>query len=75
PVNLAFGTRRTLNEVIGALEHRLGRPLEIDRQPPRPGDVRHSQADQSRLETLFPDVVPVPFEEGLERTIAWFDQR
>lgn len=75
PVNLAFGTRRTLNEVIGALEGRLGRTLAIDRQPPRPGDVRHSQADQSRLTALFPDVTPVPFEDGLDRTITWFEQR
>jgi len=75
PVNLAFGTRRTLNEVIEELERQLGRELAIERQPSRPGDVRHSQADQSRLTSLFPEVAPVPFEEGLARTIAWFDRR
>ena len=75
PVNLAFGTRRTLNDVIAELERQLGDRVEIDRQPPRPGDVRHSQADQSRLQTLFPDVVPVPFEDGLARTIDWFRRR
>jgi len=75
PVNLAFGTRRTLNEVIAELERQLGRELPIERQPARPGDVRHSQADQSRLTSLFPEVAPVPFEEGLARTIAWFDRR
>ncbi len=75
PVNLAFGTRRTLNDVIAELERQLGRSVAIDRQPPRPGDVRHSQADQSRLQTLFPDVVPVAFEDGLARTIDWFHHR
>jgi UDP-glucose 4-epimerase len=75
PVNLAFGTRRSLNEVIAELAGQLGRELEIDRQPPRPGDVRHSQADQSRLRALFPDLAPVPFEDGLARTIEWFTSR
>jgi UDP-glucose 4-epimerase len=75
PVNLAFGTRRSLNEVIAELARQLGRGLEVDRQPPRPGDVRHSQADQSRLRALFPDLAPVPFEAGLARTIEWFTTR
>ena len=39
---------------------------------PRAGDVRDSQADRSRLEALFPGVVPVPLEEGLRRTVDWF---
>jgi UDP-glucose 4-epimerase len=75
PVNLAFGTRRTLNEAIAELERQLGRELHIDRHPPRPGDVRHSQADTRRLSELFPHVEPVPFEEGLAHTIEWFDAR
>jgi UDP-glucose 4-epimerase len=75
PVNLAFGTRRTLNEAIAELEHQLGRTLPIDRQPPRHGDVRHSQADQTRLLKLFPDVRPIPFEDGLAATIHWFRSR
>jgi UDP-glucose 4-epimerase len=73
PVNLAFGTRRTINEVIAEMERQLGGELPIDRHPPRPGDVRHSQADIQRLRELFPDIEPLPFEEGLARTIAWFE--
>lgn len=72
PVNLAFGSRRTLLGVITILERVLGRPLEVVHAPPRPGDVRHSQADQSRLRALFPDIVPVDFERGLKETVAWF---
>ena len=40
--------------------------------PPRAGDVRHSQADSSRLLQLFPEVDETSFDEGLDRTIAWF---
>jgi UDP-glucose 4-epimerase len=71
-VNLAFGTRRSLNEAIAEMERQLGRKLPIDRHPSRPGDVRHSQADNRRLRELLPGVEPIPFEEGLARTIEWF---
>jgi UDP-glucose 4-epimerase len=72
PVNLAFGSRVTLLEVIEALEAELGRPLERDHQPTRPGDVPHTQADTTRLRALFPDVEPVPFADGLRATVDWF---
>ncbi len=72
PVNLAFGTRRSLLDVIADLEGLLGRALEREHQPPRPGDVRDSQADQTRLRSLFPDVEPVEFGQGLSETLAWF---
>jgi UDP-glucose 4-epimerase len=76
PVNLAFGTRTTLLEVITAIEAELGHPVEREHQPTRPGDVPHSQADTTRLRSLFPDVEPVPFVDGLKATIGWFrDER
>jgi len=72
PVNLAFGTRTTLLELIGMLGEALGAPVAAEHVDPRPGDVRHSQADNSRLRELFPDVRPVPLAEGLRRTTEWF---
>lgn len=72
PVNLAFGSRITLLELIAALEAELGHPLEREHAPVRAGDVSHSQADTTRLRSLFPDVDPVPFEEGLQATVDWF---
>lgn len=72
PVNLAFGSRITLLELIERIEAELGHAVERDHQPSRPGDVPHSQADATRLRALFPDVEPVPFEEGLRATIDWF---
>lgn len=72
PVNLAFGSRRTLLDVVGELGAVLGHEAQVAHTDPRPGDVRHSQADQTRLRALFPDVDPVSFEEGLAATVAWF---
>jgi UDP-glucose 4-epimerase len=74
PVNLAFGTRVSLLELIGIIEQQLGRPLRRAHTDPRAGDVRDSQADQSNLRRLFPDVTPVPLEDGLRTTIDWFTE-
>jgi UDP-glucose 4-epimerase len=72
PVNLAFGSRVSLLEVIAELERLSGHRLAVDHTEPRPGDVPHSQADDTRLRSLFPDVEPVPFPDGLAATVAWF---
>ncbi|WP_327683221.1 NAD-dependent epimerase/dehydratase family protein [Kitasatospora sp. NBC_00458] len=72
PVNLAFGTRTSLLELVGELESVLGHPVAVAHTEPRPGDVRDSQADNARLRELFPDVRPVPLREGLARTADWF---
>jgi UDP-glucose 4-epimerase len=72
PINLAFGSRRTILEVIDAIEEILGVELEREHRPPRPGDVRHSQADRTRLERLVPHIEPVDFDHGLRETVAWF---
>ncbi|MEV4825332.1 NAD-dependent epimerase/dehydratase family protein [Micromonospora sp. NPDC049274] len=70
-VNLAFGVRVSLLDLVAELEDILGRPLSVVHEPPRTGDVRDSQADCARLRTLFPAVRPVPLRTGLERTVAW----
>lgn len=72
PVNLAFGSRVTLLEVIEALEGVLGHPVERVHHPRRAGDVDHSQADQAAFAALFPDAQAVPLDEGLRRTVEWF---
>ena len=75
PVNLAFGTRVSLLEVIALIEDLLGHPVERTHTDPRAGDVRDSQADQTALRRLFPDVRPVPLADGLAATIDWFRVR
>src|SRR5688572_21606592 len=72
PVNLAFGSRSSLLDLVAALEAVLGRPIERRHVDPRPGDVRDSQADQTNLRALFGGVVPVALDEGLRRTVEWF---
>lgn len=71
PVNLAFGTRTALLDLIAILENVLGYKLAIDNFPIRPGDVPHSQADNSLLRRLFPGVIPTELRAGIERTVQW----
>ena len=74
PLNLAFGKKITLLEVISELEVILDRKLTIDYQPPRVGDVARSQADSSALRRLFPDIAPSDFVDGLRSTTEWFQE-
>jgi UDP-glucose 4-epimerase len=74
PVNLAFGTNTTLAELIKVIGQVTGRTPEIDYREPRPGDVRHSQADNSLLRQLFPAAIPVPLTEGITETLGWFER-
>lgn len=72
PVNLAFGTNTTLMELIAAIEDVSGQQAQVEHRSPRPGDVKHSQAINDSLMSLFPDVEPVPLEQGLRETLDWF---
>lgn len=72
PVNLAFGSRIDLLEIIGHLEDILARPLEREHGSNRAGDVPHTQADPTLLRSLFPGVVPVEFRAGIEATVDWW---
>ncbi|MEO3857318.1 NAD-dependent epimerase/dehydratase family protein [Acrocarpospora sp. B8E8] len=74
PVNLAYGSRVTVNELAVMLGEVLGTPLVTRHIAARIGDVRHSQAACERLTRLFPNVDPVPLADGLKHTVAWFDR-
>ncbi len=71
PVNLAFGTRISLLDVLAKLEVLVGKPIARSYVGKRAGDVPHSQAETTRLRELFPEVVPVDFDQGLEATVDW----
>lgn len=70
-VNLALGTPRTLLDVLSEVESVTGYKSEVKFESPRPGDVRHSQADPTALLELFPDLKEVPLTDGLTETYEW----
>lgn len=71
-MNFACGTRYTLNELCRILQQIFQTNLAPVYEPPRPGDVRHSQADIRKSQRLLGYTAHVPFEEGLRRTVAFF---
>jgi UDP-glucose 4-epimerase len=75
PVNLAFGSRSSLLDVVARLEHLLGSDLAREHAPSRPGDVPHSQADGTLMRSLFPDVQVTSLDDGLRETVAWMANR
>jgi len=75
PVNLAFGTNTTLLDLIGRLSVALNTQLVAKHIEQRVGDVRASQSDGVRIRELFPSVRPVPLDDGLAATLAWFQAK
>jgi len=54
------------------LEKIAGKKIQAQYDPPRPGDILHSQADISLARKLLGYQPLVNFEEGLKRTWAWY---
>ncbi len=72
-VNTANGERISLNELLGVLKTITGKKdTRADYQPERKGDVKHSQADNTRAIRLFDYEKLVGLEEGLRKTIDWW---
>ena len=72
-VNIACGERYTLLELVAAINRVLGTDIEPTHGPPRPGDVLHSQASIERARKLLGYTPGVGFDEGLQRTVSWFE--
>jgi UDP-glucose 4-epimerase len=75
PVNLAFGTRTEVLELAQMVCRDVGVPLAVEHVASRPGDVRHSQADSTRLRRLFPALEPASLDDALRETVEWFVSR
>ncbi|MDY7103272.1 MAG: NAD-dependent epimerase/dehydratase family protein [Actinomycetota bacterium] len=71
PINLALGGRADLIDVAGLIRELTGRDVPFEHREERRGDVRHSQADPSRLLELFEGVRGIDLRDGLARTLEW----
>jgi UDP-glucose 4-epimerase len=72
PVNLAFGTKTTIRQLIIIIEEILGVSVATEFTASRLGDVNASQADTALVTELFPEVRPVALIEGITSTLEWF---
>jgi len=74
-VNIACGTRYSLNDLVALLNKILGTAIEPVYEPARKGDVKHSQASIALARRLLGYKPRVSFEQGLRETVAWFQSR
>lgn len=66
------GGRITLNQAWALLQKFEGVEIPPKFGPPRPGDVRHSQADTTRAVRDLGHAPQYSFEEGMRRTLEWY---
>jgi nucleoside-diphosphate-sugar epimerase len=71
-INVGTGGRVSLNQTLQQLRRITGKNLEAKYEPPREGDIHDSQADITKARELLGYEPTVMFEEGLERTFAWY---
>ena len=71
-MNLATGSRATLNQTFAILSELTGYSKEPAHAPTRAGDVRDSLADIGLAKKLLDYEPQIDFREGLRRTVEWY---
>jgi UDP-glucose 4-epimerase len=71
-VNIACGTRISLNRLVSVLKEILGSKQSPLYQEPRKGDVKHSLADIHRGKEIINYEPNVGIEAGLRKTVDFF---
>nr|HEV7954599.1 SDR family oxidoreductase [Candidatus Acidoferrales bacterium] len=70
--NIGTGNRYTLNEILRLLEKISRKKTAAKYEPPRSGDILHSQADITEAQKSLGYDPKINFEEGLRRTWEWY---
>ncbi len=73
--NVGHGERTSLIEVKNLIEKYTGQKLDLEMRAPRVGDVKHTQADISKISGTLGYKPLINFEDGLKKTVEWFNQR
>ena len=70
--NIACGGRISLLDLVDTINKITGKNIQPKFDPPRPGDVLHSQGDISKAQRLLGWTPHVSFREGIEKAVAWY---
>ncbi len=70
--NVACGEQTSLNELIDMLRGISGKPISATYADERPGDVKHSRADITKIRTLLGYNPAVFFNEGIRQIYEWY---
>jgi len=69
-INVGLNKAASIKQMLEALREVVGQLPVISYVPARPGDIRHSRADNSRLLARFELPEPTPFVDGLARLLG-----
>lgn len=72
--NIAHGGREYLIDIYWTLAKALGKEMQPTFAPERVGDIRHSNADVSKVRKLLGYEGKWSFEMGIREAIAWYVQ-
>lgn len=70
--NIACGGRITLLVLVDMINQITGKNVKPKLDPPRPGDVLHSQADITKAGKLLGWKPRIDFRDGIEKAIGWY---
>jgi nucleoside-diphosphate-sugar epimerase len=73
--NVACGGRYSLLDLLDKMKQIIGSDIQPIHEPARAGDVRDSQASIEAAASAFGYRVKVDFDEGLRRTVNWFQSQ
>ncbi|WP_297983695.1 SDR family oxidoreductase [uncultured Methanobrevibacter sp.] len=71
-INVALGKSMTINHLFEVIRDVLESDIEVKYLDERPGDIKHSLADISKLEKINFKPDDDKFEEQLRETVRWF---
>lgn len=71
--NLGKGSGTSLKEFIDLVQKHTNKKATIKVLPDQPGDVPYTCADVSKARRLLGYKSKIPFEEGILRTVAWYN--
>ncbi len=74
-VNVANGKDQTVLYLVEALNNILGKQIEPEFLPVRPGDVFRTNADITKVKAKLGYKPLVEFEQGLEQTVIYFKEK
>ena len=69
-VNVGWNQAVSLNQLLAQIGELCGGLPEVQYQAPRAGDIRHSRADNRRLQAQYQLPTATPIGEGLRRLLA-----
>ncbi|MCU0482511.1 MAG: GDP-mannose 4,6-dehydratase, partial [Anaerolineae bacterium] len=69
-MNIATGTRVSVNDLVGALNRVMGKQISPNYAPPRAGDIIHSCADVTIAKNALGFDPIIGFEDGLRQIIT-----